>query len=95
MFGCMCNWAALNDGVSATQNSTEEVVCLCLQQFQNQLPGNIIANQGFIDTMANTVTDGVPAISAYTISLWGGIGAMAQTIGQFAGASSSDYIGRK
>ncbi|RXK38057.1 hypothetical protein M231_04616 [Tremella mesenterica] len=63
--------------------------------FQNQLPGNIIANSGFIHTMANTVVDGSPAISSNVISLWGGIGAVAQTIGQAVGATSSDYIGRK
>jgi hypothetical protein len=45
--------------------------------------------------MADTVIDGVPTISARTISFWGGFGSVSQTIAQYFGATMSDYIGRK
>jgi hypothetical protein len=39
----------------------------------------------FITTMANTVIDGQPAISATVVSYWQGFGEMSKTLGMFTG----------
>ncbi|RSH93493.1 hypothetical protein EHS25_007849 [Saitozyma podzolica] len=63
--------------------------------FQQQLPGNVIPLPGFVATMADTVVDGVPTISAKVLSFWGGFGTIAQLCGQAMGGPLSDRIGRK
>jgi len=63
--------------------------------FQQQVPGNIIPLPAFVATMANTVIDGQPAISATVISFWQGFAEMSKTAGMFAGGTIADRFGRK
>ncbi|ORY27930.1 and other transporter-domain-containing protein [Naematelia encephala] len=63
--------------------------------FQQQVPGNIIPMQAFINTMADTTVDGVPVVSAKVISYWQGFAEMSKTLGMFAGGTIADRFGRK
>ncbi|KAL1858280.1 hypothetical protein VTK73DRAFT_7864 [Phialemonium thermophilum] len=63
--------------------------------FQQQLPGNVIPMPAFVKTMADTVVDGEPTISARVISFWGGFGTIAQLVGQAVGGPMSDRLGRR
>lgn len=51
--------------------------------------------QPFIDTMHDTVINGVPTISSQVVSFWQGFGEMAKMAGQASGVLFSDRIGRK
>ncbi|KAM5363636.1 hypothetical protein ACJZ2D_011920 [Fusarium nematophilum] len=63
--------------------------------FQQQVPGNVIPMQSFINQMADTTIDGEPAISAKVVSYWQGFAEMAKTLGMFAGGYFADRFGRK
>jgi hypothetical protein len=94
LFCMILNWAALNDGVS---------VVLCYfslsannpLQFQQQIPGNVIPMQAFINTMADTTINGKPAVSARVVSYWQGFAEMSKTLGMFTGGYFADRLGRK
>ena len=45
--------------------------------------------------MADTVVDGVPAVSARTVSFWQGFAEMSKMVGMFAGGYFADKFGRK
>lgn len=92
IFVMIANWAALNDGVS---KSSEYVDRADAFQFQQQMPGNVLPMQPFINTMHDTVIDGVPTISSQVVSFWQGFGEMAKMAGQASGVLFSDRIGRK
>jgi hypothetical protein len=64
-------------------------------QFQQQIPGNVIPMQAFINDMADTTINGEPAISARVVSFWQGFAEMSKTLGMFAGGFFADRIGRK
>lgn len=66
-----------------------------LSQFQQQVPGNIIPMQAFINTMADTTIDGQPAVSAKVISYWQGFAEITKTVGMFTGGPIADRFGRK
>jgi hypothetical protein len=66
-----------------------------MSQFQQQMPGNVLPMQPFIDTMHDTVINGVPTISSQVVSFWQGFGEMAKMAGQASGVLFSDRIGRK
>ena len=68
---------------------------LTRDQFQQQVPGNIIPLPAFVAKMADTVIDGSPAVSAQTISFWQGFPEMSKTLGMFTGGVISDRFGRK
>ncbi|VUC36545.1 unnamed protein product [Clonostachys rosea] len=63
--------------------------------FQQQIPGNVIPMQAFVDQMADTTIDGAPAISAQVVSYWQGFPEMSKTLGMFTGGYFADRIGRK
>ncbi|KAH7137003.1 general substrate transporter [Dactylonectria estremocensis] len=63
--------------------------------FQQQIPGNVIPMQAFINQMADTTVDGAPAISAKVISYWQGFAEMSKTLGMFTGGFFADRFGRK
>lgn len=64
-------------------------------QFQQQVPGNLIPMPAFIATMADTVIDGQPAVSAKVVSFWQGFPEMSKTLGMFTGGIFADRFGRK
>jgi hypothetical protein len=64
-------------------------------QFQQQVPGNVIPMQAFINQMADTTLDGEPAISAKVISYWQGFAEMSKTLGMFTAGYFADRFGRK
>jgi hypothetical protein len=66
-----------------------------LEQFQQQVPGNIIPMQAFVNQFADTMVDGKPAVGAKVISFWQGFAEMTKTLGMFAGGPIADRIGRK
>ncbi|KAI4726723.1 MFS general substrate transporter [Aureobasidium sp. EXF-10728] len=63
--------------------------------FQQQVPGNVIPMQAFINQMHDTTIDGKPAVSARTVSYWQGFAEMSKTVGMFAGGWFADRFGRK
>ncbi|UPL01848.1 hypothetical protein LCI18_012782 [Fusarium solani-melongenae] len=63
--------------------------------FQQQVPGNVIPMQAFINQMADTTLDGEPAISAKVISYWQGFAEMSKTLGMFTAGYFADRFGRK
>ncbi|KAH7125837.1 general substrate transporter [Dactylonectria macrodidyma] len=63
--------------------------------FQQQIPGNVIPMQAFINQMADTTVDGAPAISAKVVSYWQGFAEMSKTLGMFTGGYFADRFGRK
>ncbi|KAG5660827.1 hypothetical protein KAF25_002470 [Fusarium avenaceum] len=63
--------------------------------FQQQIPGNVIPMQAFINDMADTTINGEPAISARVVSFWQGFAEMSKTLGMFTGGFFADRIGRK
>ncbi|ORY26765.1 general substrate transporter [Naematelia encephala] len=65
--------------------------------YHNTLPANIIANQGFINTMG-TVKDpvtGAPVLNALYISAWGGTSNGVNAVSCILGGFVSDWMGRK
>lgn len=87
------NWAALNDGVSMmplVKGDSDVQV-----KFQQQVPGNVIPMQAFIDQMADTTISGEPAISAKVVSYWQGFAEMAKMLGMFTGGYFANKFGRK
>jgi SP family general alpha glucoside:H+ symporter-like MFS transporter len=64
-------------------------------QFQQQVPGNVIPMQAFINQMHDTMIDGKPAVSAKVVSYWQGFAEMSKTVGMFAGGWFADRFGRK
>lgn len=66
-----------------------------LQQFQQQIPGNVMPMPAFVKQMANTVIDGQPAISAQVISYFQGFAEMSKMFGYGLGGLLSDLFGRK
>lgn len=64
-------------------------------QFQQQIPGNVIPMQAFINTMADTTINGKPAVSARVVSYWQGFAEMSKTLGMFTGGYFADRLGRK
>jgi MFS transporter, SP family, general alpha glucoside:H+ symporter len=67
----------------------------CTNQFQQQVPGNVIPMQAFINTMADTMIDGKPAISATVVSYWQGFAEMSKMTGMFIGGIFANRFGRK
>ncbi|KAJ4073126.1 hypothetical protein NW756_014345 [Fusarium oxysporum] len=63
--------------------------------FQQQIPGNVIPMQAFINTMADTTINGKPAVSARVVSYWQGFAEMSKTLGMFTGGYFADRLGRK
>ncbi|KAI4849160.1 MFS general substrate transporter [Aureobasidium sp. EXF-8845] len=63
--------------------------------FQQQVPGNVIPMQAFINQMYDTRIDGKPAVSAKVVSYWQGFAEMSKTVGMFAGGWFADRFGRK
>ncbi|KAH7259409.1 major facilitator superfamily domain-containing protein [Fusarium redolens] len=63
--------------------------------FQQQIPGNVIPMQAFINTMADTTINGKPAVSARVVSYWQGFAEMSKTLGMFTGGYFADKFGRK
>ncbi|RSM14151.1 hypothetical protein CDV31_005487 [Fusarium ambrosium] len=63
--------------------------------FQQQVPGNVIPMQAFINQMADTTVDGEPTISAKVISYWQGFAEMSKTLGMFTAGYFADRFGRK
>ncbi|KAI4778085.1 MFS general substrate transporter [Aureobasidium sp. EXF-3400] len=63
--------------------------------FQQQVPGNVIPMQAFINQMYDTTIDGKPAVSAKVVSYWQGFAEMSKTLGMFAGGWFADRFGRK
>ncbi|KAI5267423.1 MFS general substrate transporter [Aureobasidium subglaciale] len=63
--------------------------------FQQQVPGNVIPMQAFINQMYDTKIDGQPAVSAKVVSYWQGFAEMSKTVGMFAGGWFADRFGRK
>ncbi|KAL6890046.1 general substrate transporter [Trichoderma evansii] len=63
--------------------------------FQQQIPGNVIPMQAFINQMADTTIDGAPAISAKVVSYWQGFAEMSKTLGMFTGGYFANRFGRK
>ncbi|WVW84371.1 hypothetical protein I302_106405 [Kwoniella bestiolae CBS 10118] len=63
--------------------------------FQQQIPGNVIPMQAFINVMADTVIDGKPAVSAKVVSYWQGFAEMSKTLGMFTGGWFANKFGRK
>ncbi len=46
----------------------------CMEGFNLTIPGNIIANQGFIQQFGTVITStGAIALDPYHIAMWGGI----------------------
>ncbi|KNB14800.1 hypothetical protein FOXG_21209 [Fusarium oxysporum f. sp. lycopersici 4287] len=62
--------------------------------FQQQIPGNVIPMQAFINTMADTTINGKPAVSARVVSYWQGFAEMSKTLGMFTGGYFADRLGR-
>jgi hypothetical protein len=56
---------------------------------------SIIANQGFIERFGRTDPGGAKFLPAKWISIWGGIFATTQVVGEFSGGWMVDTIGRK
>jgi SP family general alpha glucoside:H+ symporter-like MFS transporter len=63
--------------------------------FQQQVPGNVIPMQAFINQMHDTTLDGKPLVSAKVVSYWQGFAEMSKTVGMFAGGWFADRFGRK
>lgn len=63
--------------------------------FQQQIPGNVLPMQAFINQMADTTVDGQPAISAKVISYFQGFAEMSKTLGMFTGGFFANKFGRK
>ncbi|GFZ43406.1 hypothetical protein JCM24511_01126 [Saitozyma sp. JCM 24511] len=63
--------------------------------FQQQIPGNVIPMQAFINQMADTTIDGAPAVSAQVVSYWQGFAEMSKTLGMFTGGWFANRFGRK
>ncbi|KAK3679732.1 hypothetical protein LTR78_000108 [Recurvomyces mirabilis] len=63
--------------------------------FQQQVPGNVIPMQTFINQMADTTLNGQPAVSAKVVSYWQGFAEMSKMVGMFAGGYFADRFGRK
>ncbi|KAK4565889.1 hypothetical protein LTR86_003738 [Recurvomyces mirabilis] len=63
--------------------------------FQQQVPGNVIPMQAFINQMADTTLNGQPAVSAKVVSYWQGFAEMSKMVGMFAGGYFADRFGRK
>ncbi|KAH7143416.1 general substrate transporter [Dactylonectria macrodidyma] len=63
--------------------------------FQINLNGNIIANQGFINHIGFPNAEGVYALKAQYIALWGALQSLGQIIGMLSLNPVSDRIGRK
>ncbi|KAF5585244.1 maltose permease [Fusarium pseudocircinatum] len=63
--------------------------------FQQQIPGNVIPMQAFINTMSDTTINGKPAVSARVVSYWQGFAEMSKTLGMFTGGYFADRFGRK
>lgn len=51
--------------------------------------------QAFINTMADTIVNGEPAISAKVVSFWQGFAEMSKTLGMFTGGYFANRFGRK
>jgi hypothetical protein len=64
-------------------------------QFQQQVPGNIIPMQAFINQFADTTLNGKPEVSAKVVSFWQGFPEMSKTLGMFVGGPIADRFGRK
>jgi hypothetical protein len=77
------------------RRNCQEKLTVVDRQFQQQIPGNIIPLPAFIRTMADTVIDGEPAISAKVVSYWQGFAEMSKTLGMFTGGTFADRFGRK
>lgn len=66
-------------------------LCASLLGPEVNLNGSIVANKGFIRTMS----PGLKAVAAKYVSVWGGIQAAGQVVGQVLLQFVSDAVGRR
>ncbi|KAL1889058.1 hypothetical protein Sste5346_009123 [Sporothrix stenoceras] len=64
--------------------------------FQNQLPGNLISNRGFINQFGTeTAEDGTKALAASWVSVWGAMMPVGQIPGSLLAGWINDRVGRR